>query len=509
MKQVNKKTDDGTKCSGFITDYIENFYNKFTQTIWYMSDYTGHKGNYLYKDINADGFLCEDLSSAEKLLHLLEKQVNVVFVKKGFTNDPEITEGLSLNFNTIVHKYYYNRDNINENIYAICAFFPRAYNAEKDTHITISKDLQLLYLRLKKKGYLYDGVCPHYPLDLAQFVSYSKQYEKTKRRGLLYAVCRRRFYSRLPERGTNAYSEFYDEQMRKNADELLLQDLGTTNRPGNVQTCEVMEERYKSCQYAKEPVFRLFADVGKYGWATMFSQEGEDLLYDDYTKIKDQSIDDLMYAMSQIEHQQFVSILHHCFDNTSPGWSWKKHEMRERIITLLDPTFISGTSLLCAPYHTSNSDVPSLYQSGGQNLNRDFVLNLITVLKFFRLPQEYNDAFLLMCCITVYDYLYDHNITLDEITWLITEFEQNELVTQDLVTKLTELSPLLFSQNSDSTTWEEYHQKTYQKFLGIFTKNFEKYFSLLLKLYSYDYRVDTACFPKLLRSALRLLKGQN
>ena len=64
---------------------------------------------------------------------------------------------------------------------------------------------------------------------------------------------------------------------------------------------------------------------------------------------------------------------------------------------------------------------------------------MITVLTFFRLPQEYNDVFLLMCFVTVYDYLYDHNITLDEITWLITEFEQNELVTQDLVTKLTEV----------------------------------------------------------------------
>lgn len=113
-----------------------------------------------------------------------------------------------------------------------------------------------------------------------------------------------------------------------------------------------------------------------------------------------------------------------------------------------------------------------------------------------------------MCCVTVYDYLYDQNITIDEITWLITEFDRAGLVTQDLVTKLKMSLPLLFSYGFGSTTREEYYKNEYTEFSKIFQENFRKYFPLLFR--SYGYRVTLVYIPKLLKSALRLeLNGQN
>ena len=521
MKQVNKKTADGTKCFGFITQYIENFYEKFTQRIGKLDDYSNNIGNYLCVDdlFNLDGFLCEDLSSAGKLLHLLEQQVKVVFVKKDFTNDPEIIKGLNLNFNTIVHKYYYHGSNNGngENTYAICAFFPRSYQVQYVEDKPIAKDLKLLYLRLKKHGYLYDEVCPHYPLDLGKFVFYLERNENTQAWNLCRATQRRIFYSRLSELGTKVdkeyymqNSEFYDEQMRKNADELLLKDLGTTIRPEYVKDSKFIEMNYKNYQYAKEPVFRLFADVGKYGWATMYNQEEEteeDPLQDEYEVMKGLEAPELLYAMSRIEHNQFVSILHHCFDNTSPGWSWKNTSMRSRFNSLLDPTYVTVYSLLCVPSYIMAPAVPDLHKREGKNLNRDFVLNLITVLTFFRLPQEYNDVFLLTCFARVYDYLYGHDITIDEIDWLITEFDRAGLVTQDLVIRLKSLLPLLFLDDSGSKSFKEYSENEYAKFSIIFQENFRMYFPLLFRFYGRVIYPTT--LPKLLERAASLESNEH
>ena len=149
MKQVNKKTADGTECSGFITDYIENFYNKFTETKTHVELTPDYAGNCLYSLNSGDrnGYLCDSSESAIALQKLFKTQVRLVPLTQDFIHDEEIKQGLQLDFNRIVIKDFYTLYLLLPKYYKVGQKDPEAYNK-------ISEDLFKLEMRLLNKDYI-------------------------------------------------------------------------------------------------------------------------------------------------------------------------------------------------------------------------------------------------------------------------------------------------------------------------------------------------------------------
>ena len=149
MKQVNKKTADGTKCSGFITDYIENFYNKFTETKTHRELKPDYAGNCLYSLSPGDrnGYLCDSSESAIALQKLFRTQVRLVPLTHDFIHDERITKDLKLDFNRIIRKQYHT----------LYLFLPRYYMVGQNDPVEynqISEDLFKLEKRLLDKNYI-------------------------------------------------------------------------------------------------------------------------------------------------------------------------------------------------------------------------------------------------------------------------------------------------------------------------------------------------------------------
>ena len=149
MKQVNKKTADGTKCSGFITNYIEHFYNKFTETKTYAELTPDYAGNCLYSLSPGDkcGYLCDSSESALALQKLFRTNVRLVPLTQNFINDEEITTGLELDFNRITRKQHHT----------LYLFLPKYYKVgreDPEKYNQIAEDLFKLEMRLLNKDYI-------------------------------------------------------------------------------------------------------------------------------------------------------------------------------------------------------------------------------------------------------------------------------------------------------------------------------------------------------------------